>query len=66
VIICSGYGSRKNGLQQMMASGINVVQKPFKPEELVSAVRQVLDGETGTKENHGTTSLSGENIAVQS
>jgi two-component system cell cycle sensor histidine kinase/response regulator CckA len=66
VIICSGYGSRKNGLQQMMASGINVVQKPFKPEELVSAVRQVLDGETGTKENHGTTSLSSENIAVQS
>ncbi len=65
VIICSGYGSRKNGLQQMMASGINVVQKPFKPEELVSAVRQVLDGETGTKESHGTTSLSGENIAVQ-
>jgi CheY-like chemotaxis protein len=65
VIICSGYGSRKNGLQQMMASGINVVQKPFKPEELVSAVRQVLDEETGTKENDGTTSLSGENIAVQ-
>jgi PAS domain S-box-containing protein len=66
VIICSGYGSRKNGLQQMMASGINVVQKPFKPEELVSAVRQVLDEETGTKENHGTTSLSDKNIAVQS
>jgi signal transduction histidine kinase/ActR/RegA family two-component response regulator len=66
VIICSGYGSRKNGLQQMMASGINVVQKPFKPEELVSTVRQVLDEETGTKENHGTTSLSDKNIAVQS
>jgi DNA-binding response OmpR family regulator len=49
----------------MMASGINVVHKPFKPEELVSVVRQVLDGETGTKESHGTTSLSGENIAVQ-
>ncbi len=66
VIICSGYGSRANELQQMMASGVNLVQKPFKPEELVSAVRQVLDGETGTKENHGTTSLSSENIAVQS
>ena len=66
VIICSGYGSRKNGLQQMMAAGIHVVQKPFKPEELVSAVRQVLDGEIGAKENNGTTSLSGENIAVQS
>mgnify|MGYP001588045519 FL=1 len=66
VIICSGYGSRENGLQQMMASGINLVQKPFKPEELVSAVRQVLDEEAGTKENHGTTSLSGENVAVQS
>jgi len=66
VIICSGYGSRKNGLQQMMASGINIVQKPFKPEELVSAVRQVLDEEAGTKENNGTTSLSSKNIAVQS
>jgi DNA-binding NtrC family response regulator len=66
VIICSGYGSRKNGLQQMMDSGINVVHKPFKPEELVSAVRQVLDEGKSTKENHGTTSLSGENIAVQS
>jgi PAS domain S-box-containing protein len=66
VIICSGYGYRENELQQMMASGVTLVQKPFKPEELVSAVRQVLDGETGTKENHGTTSLSGENIAVQS
>jgi CheY-like chemotaxis protein len=66
VLICSGYGSRENELQQMMASGVNLVQKPFKPEELVSAVRQVLDGETGTKVNHGTTSLNGENIAVQS
>jgi len=50
----------------MMASGLNLVQKPFKPEELVSAVRQVLDGEKGTKENNGTTLLSGENIAMQS
>jgi len=66
VIICSGYGSRENELQQMMASGLNLVQKPFKPEELVSAVRQVLDGEKGTKENNGTTLLSGENIAMQS
>ncbi|NIQ91495.1 MAG: response regulator, partial [Deltaproteobacteria bacterium] len=66
VIICSGYGARENGLQKLMASGVNLVQKPFKPEELVSAVRQVLDGETGTKEKNETTSLSGENIAVQS
>ena len=66
VIICSGYGSRESGLQQMMASGISLVPKPFKPEELVSAVRQVLDEETGTKEKNGTTSLSGENVAVQS
>ncbi|MGD9167581.1 MAG: response regulator, partial [Syntrophobacterales bacterium] len=43
VIICSGYGSRENGLQQLMASGVSLVHKPFKPEELVSAVRQVLD-----------------------
>jgi DNA-binding NtrC family response regulator len=65
VIICSGYSSRENGLEHMRVSGVNLVQKPFKPEELVSAVRQVLDGEIGTKENNGTTSLSGENIAMQ-
>ncbi|NIQ91779.1 MAG: response regulator, partial [Deltaproteobacteria bacterium] len=56
VIICSGYGARENGLQKLMASGVNLVHKPFKPEELVSAVRQVLDGETGTKEKNETTS----------
>ncbi len=66
VIICSGYGSRENGLQQLMASGVNLVHKPFKPEELVSAVRQVLDEETGTKEKNKTISQSSENIAVQS
>ena len=66
VIICSGYGFRENGLQQIMATGINLVQKPFKPEELASAVREVLDGDTGTKENRETSSLSGKNIAVQS
>ena len=66
VIICSGYGSRENGLQQLMASGVNLVHKPFKPEELVSAVRQVLDQGTSAKEKHGTTSQSGENRAVQS
>ncbi len=65
VLICRGSGFRENGLQQLMASGVNLVRKPFKPEELVSAIRQVLDGETGTKENHGKTSLSSENIAVQ-
>ena len=65
VIICSGYASREIDFQQMMVSGVSLVQKPFKPEELVSAVRQVLDGEIGTKENNGTTSLSGENIAMQ-
>jgi PAS domain S-box-containing protein len=65
VIICSGYASREIDFQQMMVSGVSLVQKPFKPEELVSAVRQVLDREIGTKENNGTTSLSGENIAMQ-
>ncbi|MGD9037129.1 MAG: response regulator [Syntrophobacterales bacterium] len=66
VIICSGYGSRENGLQQLMASGVNLVHKPFKPEELVLAVRQALDEETGTKEKNKTISQSSENIAVQS
>ena len=62
VIICSGYGSRGNGLQQIITSRINMVHKPFKPEELVFAVRQTLDGKTVAHQNR--TDHTGETIAM--
>ncbi|MCG6919319.1 MAG: PAS domain S-box protein [Deltaproteobacteria bacterium] len=62
VIICSGYGSRGNGLQQIITSRINMVHKPFRPEELVFAVRQTLDGKTVTY--HNRVDLTGETIAM--
>ena len=62
VIICSGYGSRGNGLQQIITSRINMVHKPFKPEELVFAVRQTLDGKTVV--NHNREDHTGETIAM--
>jgi len=62
VIICSGYGSRGNGLQQIITSRINMVHKPFKPEELVFAVRQTLDGKTVVNQNRED--HTGETIAM--
>ena len=62
VIICSGYGSRGNGLQQIITSKVNMVHKPFKPEELVFAVRQTLDGKTVAHKNREN--LTGETIAI--
>lgn len=63
VIICSGYGSRGNGLQQIITtSRINMVHKPFKPEELVFAVRQTLDGKTVAHQNRAD--HTGETIAM--
>jgi PAS domain S-box-containing protein len=62
VIICSGYGSRGNGLQQIITPKINMVHKPFKPEELVFAVRQTLDGKTVAHENQA--GISGKTIAM--
>jgi len=62
VIICSGYGSRGNGLQQIITSRVNMVHKPFKPEELVFAVRQTLDGKTVAHKNREN--LTGETIAI--
>jgi two-component system cell cycle sensor histidine kinase/response regulator CckA len=62
VIICSGYGSRGNGLQQIITPKINMVHKPFKPEELVFAVRQTLDGKTVAHENQAD--ISGKTIAM--
>jgi len=62
VIICSGYGPRGNGLQQIITSKVNMVHKPFKPEELVFAVRQTLDGKTVAHKNREN--LTGETIAI--
>jgi len=62
VIICSGYGSRGNGLQQIITSRINMVHKPFKPEELVFADRQTLDGKTVVNQNRED--HTGETIAM--
>jgi CheY-like chemotaxis protein len=67
VIICSGYGSRTNGMQQFLDTGINIVHKPFKPEKLVTAVRQVLDAKSVNHENQGEEPpLTGGTLAVQS
>jgi PAS domain S-box-containing protein len=46
VLICSGYGGRKNTSQSLTLAGVPQVHKPFKPEALVLAVRQILDGKT--------------------
>ena len=62
VIICSGYGSRSNGSQQIITPRINMVHKPFKPEELVYAVRQTLDGKSVAFENQAE--VTGKTIAM--
>jgi signal transduction histidine kinase/ActR/RegA family two-component response regulator len=51
VIICSGYGAREDGLQHLLSLRVNIVHKPFKPEELVSAVRLILDEKTTANDN---------------
>jgi PAS domain S-box-containing protein len=53
VIICSGYGGRENDPQPVVQGEVNLVHKPFKPEELVSAVRQMLDSEEVPDKGHG-------------
>ncbi|UCE83860.1 MAG: PAS domain S-box protein [Deltaproteobacteria bacterium] len=46
VLICSGYGYRENDPEPSVTEDTPLVRKPFMPEKLVSAVRQLLDGET--------------------
>ncbi len=45
ILICSGYGSREDDSQPLVDDDTPLVHKPFKPEELVHAVRQLLDHE---------------------
>ena len=55
VLICSGYSTRADDSDPLMSNDIPLVYKPFQPERLVHAVRQVLDqrkktdGEIGEK-----------------
>jgi PAS domain S-box-containing protein len=49
VIICSGYGGTEKDPQHKFQGEINLVHKPFKPEKLVWAVRQMLDSEGVSK-----------------
>jgi CheY-like chemotaxis protein len=53
VIICSGYGGIEKDPQPAFQGEINMVHKPFKPEELVSAVRQMLDSEEVSNRDEG-------------
>jgi PAS domain S-box-containing protein len=44
ILICSGYGSREPDSKMLTGDGQTpLVHKPFKPEELVYAVRKLLD-----------------------
>jgi signal transduction histidine kinase/FixJ family two-component response regulator len=51
VIICSGYGGNENVPKPLDQA--NIVRKPFKPDSLVTAVRQMLDGEGLTDGDEG-------------
>jgi len=53
VIICSGYGGRESDPRPLVQGEVNLVHKPFKPERLVSAVRQMLDGDKVPDEDDG-------------
>jgi CheY-like chemotaxis protein len=53
VIICSGYGGRESDPRPLVQEEVNLVHKPFKPENLVSAVRQMLDGDQVPDEDDG-------------
>jgi CheY-like chemotaxis protein len=51
VIICSGYGGNENVPKPLDQA--NLVHKPFKPDSLVTAVRQMLDGKGITDGDEG-------------
>ncbi len=63
VIICSGYGGRQDTSQSLAMADVPLVRKPFKPEALVSAVRQVLDGKTFS-DGGGPPVINGKTVAV--
>jgi CheY-like chemotaxis protein len=43
ILICSGYSAREDDSNPLISKDIPLVHKPFQPERLVHAVRQVLD-----------------------
>ena len=44
VLICSGYRSKDDELKALQIADVPLILKPFRPEELVTQVRKVLDG----------------------
>jgi PAS domain S-box-containing protein len=44
VLICSGYRSKDNELKALQIADVPSILKPFRPEELATQVRQLLDG----------------------
>ena len=54
VVFCSGYSSRKDDTNSLAArTGTPLVHKPFRPEELVAAVRQMLDSQVVPERDGG-------------
>jgi DNA-binding NtrC family response regulator len=43
VLYMSGYTADLIALRGILADGINFIQKPFRPEDLLKIVRQILD-----------------------
>jgi CheY-like chemotaxis protein len=43
VVFCSGYDPDTPQLQLVEENGVRLIQKPFNPQDLVNAVREVLD-----------------------
>jgi CheY-like chemotaxis protein len=66
ILICSGYSSREDDTDPFIDNDIKIVHKPFQPEGLVHAVRQMLDqkkqsgGDAGEKRG-----VTGKVIAFQ-
>jgi DNA-binding response OmpR family regulator len=44
VLVCSGYRSKDDELKTLKMADVPLILKPFRPEELATQVRKVLDG----------------------
>ena len=53
ILICSGYSAREGDSDPLSSNDIPLVHKPFQPERLVHAVRQVLDQKKKTDAGTG-------------
>jgi two-component system cell cycle sensor histidine kinase/response regulator CckA len=66
ILICSGYSTREDDSHPLSSNDIPLVHKPFQPERLVHAVRQVLDQEKETSGDTGKKKgVTGKVIAFQ-